>query len=376
MPIVETNICPAILTSLSDNLINNALNVNIHGGALQALTDPTNMIPGQVIRLANDNGTGQAKQVRVVYKQRMLASDAQTTKECEVGGDELTYLEDTFEVNEYRGMNFSMSEAQIRVYCESYLELVRITNSNVPGTIVQIANGLGSAQTELSVIREMFTDFQASSNALVQAINAKLLDMMDTGKGSWVGGDTNKYFDVEGANGEINALGLFQMKQEYMKTGFRGAPIIIGGAGALQRVWMNDSRYFGQGANGINFAQVRDNTGIAQFYYDENSASQLGNEERALIFAPGSAIYTPYLQYVGQYGKIGTMNRFTMPLPGMPSVKADCRILEDACSESYTIYLEQFFDLYTPPTDLFADGDKNEGVNGIFQATFTEAPTP
>jgi len=371
MPISNNNICPAILTSLSDNLINNALNVNIHGGALAALTDPSNMIPGQVIRLANDNGTGQSKQVRVAYKQRMLPSQASDTKDCEVGGNELTYLEDTFEVSKYKGMNFSMSEAQIRIYCESYLELVRLTNSNEPGTIVQRANGLGAAQTELSVIREMFSDFQAASNALIQAINLELLDIIDTGKGTWVGGAATQTFDVEGTNGEINAIGLFTMKQEYMKTGFKGAPIIIGGAGALQRIWMNDSRYFGQAANGINFAAVRDNTGIAQYYYDENIVTQLGSENGALIFAPGSAIYTPYLQYVGNYGKIGVMDRFTMPLPGLPSVKADVRIIEDACTESYTMYLEQFFDCFTPQTDLFATGDKNEGVNGIFEASFT-----
>ena len=372
MPISNNNICPAILTSLSDNLINNALNVNIHGGALAALTDPSNMIPGQVIRLANDNGTGQSKQVRVAYKQRLLPSSASDTKECAVGeGDTLQYLEDTFEVSKYKGVNFTMTEAQIRIYCESYVELVRLTGSNDPLTIVQRANQIGSAQTELSVIRELFTNFQAASNALIQAINIELLDIIDTGKGTWVGGAATQTFDVEGTGGEINAIGLFQMKQEYVKTGFKGAPIIIGGAGALQRVWMNDSRYFGQGANGINFAAVRDNTGIAQYYYDENIVTQLGNENGALIFAPGSAIYTPYLQYVNVYGRIGDMQRFTMPLPGLPSVKADVRILEDACSESYTCYLEQFFDCFTPQTDLFATGDKNEGVNGIFEALFT-----
>jgi hypothetical protein len=264
-----------------------------------------------------------------------------------------------------------MTEAQIRIYCESYVELVRLTGSNDPLTIVQRANQIGSAQTEHSVIRELFTNFQAASNALIQAINIELLDIIDTGKGVWVGGGPSKTFDVEGTGGEINAIGLFQMKQEYVKTGFKGAPIIIGGAGALQRVWMNDSRYFGQGANGINFAAVRDNTGIAQYYYDENIVTQLGDENGALIFAPGSAIYTPYLQYVNVYGRIGDMQRFTMPLPGLPSVKADVRILEDACSESYTCYLEQFFDCFTPQTDLFATGDKNAGVNGIFEALFT-----
>lgn len=370
MPISDNNICPAILTSLSDNLINNALNVNIHGGALQALTDPTNMIPGQVIRLANDNGTGQSKQVRVAYKQRMLPSQASDTKECEQSTNELLYEEDVFPITKYKGINFMMSEAQIRAYCDSYLELVRLTGSNEPGTIIARASEMGMAQGELSVVRELFTDFQAGANALIQAINLELLDILDTGKGNWVGGATNIDFDIEGTNGEINALGLFKMKQEYMKTGFRGAPIIIGGAGALQRVWMNDSRYFGQGANGINFSQVRDNTGIAQYYYDENIATQLGNEDRALIFAPGSAIYTPYLQYVGQYGKIGVMDRFTMPLPGLPNVKADIRILPSECSEQYTIFMEAFFDAYTAPSNIFAVDDKNEGVNGIFQGTF------
>ena len=373
MPISTNNICPAILTSLSDNLINNALNVNIHGGALAALTDPSNMIPGQVIRLANDNGTGQSKQVRIAYKQRLLPSSASETKECAVGeSDTLTYQEDVLTIDKYRGINFTMTEAQIRIYCESYLELTRLVGSNDPQTIVMRANQIGAAQTELSVIRELFTDFQAASNALVQAINIELLDILDTGKGNWVGGATTKTFDVEGTGGEINAAGLFQMKQEIMKTGFKGAPIIIGGAGALQRIWMNDSRYFGQGANGINFAAVRDNTGIAQYYYDENIVTQLGSEDSALIFAPGSAIYTPYLQYVGNYGKIGVMDRFSMPLPGLPSVKADVRILEDACSESYTCYLEQYFDCYTPDaSNLFATGDKNEGVNGVFEASFT-----
>jgi hypothetical protein len=74
------------------------------------------------------------------------------------------------------------------------------------------------------------------------------------------------------------------MKQAYMNSGFNGAPIVIGGGGALQRVWMNDSRYFGQGANGINFATVRDNTGIADFYFDNLIEYHLGLQPVFVVF--------------------------------------------------------------------------------------------
>jgi hypothetical protein len=133
---------------------------------------------------------------------------------------------------------------------------------------------------------------------------------------------------------------------------------------------MNDSRYFGQGANGINFATVRDNTGIADFYFDSNIAGNMTDQDSAIVFAPGSLLYLPYLQYVGNYGKIGTMERFTMPIPGLPSVRADIRVLPDSCDETYAIWMECFFDLYSAPTAMFPAGDPNDGVNGVFKAQF------
>lgn len=373
MSLSTANICPAILTSLSDNLINNPANVQIMGGTLAALNDPSNLRTGQVIRQANDNGTGQSKEVRVVYKQRQLAADATDTKSC-VSEGQMNYIEETFQVNNYRGVSFTLSEAQLRTFCESYAELVNLTGSVDPNQIVQRANGIGAAGGALSVVREIFVDFQLSANALVQAMNDDLLTSITGGVGNWYGGATNPSYTVENTDGSIYPLGLFQMKQNYMNTGFSGSPIIIGGAGALQRVWMNDSRYFGQGANGLNFATVRENTGVAEFYFDVNAASNLTNQDSAIVFAPGSLIYTPFLQYVGSYGKIGTMDRFTMPIPGLPQVKCDVRVLPDSCDESYQIWMECFFDVYTAPTTLFQAGDPNAGVNGIFKAQFITKP--
>ena len=372
MSLSTANVCPAILTSLSDNLINNPANVQLMGGTLAALNDPSNLRTGQIIRKANDNGTGTSKEVRVVFKQRQLASSASDTKSCEAG-PQLNYIEETFQVNNYRGVSFTMSEAQLRTYCAAYSELVQLTGSTDPNQIVERANAIGAAGGALSVVREMFVDFQLSANALVQAMNQDLLASISGAAGTWYGGAANPTYTVENTDGSVQAGGLFQMKQSYMNTGFSGSPIIIGGAGALQRVWMNDSRYFGQGANGINFATVRDNTGIADFYFDSNIASNMTDQDSAIVFAPGSLLYLPYLQYVGNYGQIGTMTRFTMPVPQLPSVKADIRILPDECSEQYSVWMEAAFDLYSAPTAMFPAGDPNEGVNGVFKAQFEAA---
>ena len=373
MSLSTANVCPAILTSLSDNLINNPANVQIQGGMLAALTSPSNLSAGQTIRQANDNGTGQSKEVRVVYKQRKLASSASDVKECTADG-QMNYIEESVQINNYKGVSFTLSEAQLRTFCDSYAELVQLTGSTLPNQIVERANGIGAAQGALSVVREIFVDFQLSANALIQAINDDLVVAALGGVGDWYGGVANPTYNVENSSdGSVKAKGLFEMKQAYMNTGFNGAPIIVGGAGALQRVWMNDSRYFGQGANGINFATVRDNTGIADFYFDSNIAGNMTDQDSAIVFAPGSLLYLPYLQYVGNYGKIGTMERFTMPIPGLPSVKADIRVLPDSCSEEYAIWMECFYDLYSAPTAMFPAGDPNEGVNGVFKAQFEAA---
>jgi hypothetical protein len=278
-----------------------------------------------------------------------------------------------FEVTKYKAMKFSMAEATVRQYCDSYSELVRLTGTNNPQMIVARANEIGAAQGALSVAREIFGDFQLAANALIQAVNTELLTSIYAGRGTIVGGTTAEVdYEVQNIDGSINAGGLFAMKQDYIKTGLNGQPLLVGGAGPLHAVWMNDSRYFGQAANGINFATVRDNTGIAQFYYDQNAAAVLGAESNAMVIAAGSAIYTPFLQYVGNFGRIGTTERFTMPLPQLPQVKCDVRIQPQECDNTYSIWMEMWFDVYTPPTDMFPTGDSLEGVNGLYLGNFTQ----
>lgn len=378
MSVASQNICPAILTSLSDNLINNSANVNIHGGTLAALNDPSNLSTGTIIRQANNDGTGHSKDVRIVYKQRLTAEDTVTTKTCDFDGP-LPYLEIPFSVTQYRGVSFSMTEEQLRVYCAAYSELVTLTGSTDPNQIVQRANGIGRAGGALAVVREMFNDFQLAANALIQSMNQDLVTSIAGTFGAWYGNSgvigTETYAVEDSTNGSLIPKGLFTMKQAYMNSGFNGAPIVVGGGGALQRVWMNDSRYFGQAANGLDYSTVRNNTGIAQFYFDPNiTGAPLTSVNSAIVFAPGSLVYTPFLQYVGSFGDIGIMKRFTMPIPGLPQVRCDVRILPDECNELYKVVMECYFDVFAAPTNMFKSDDDNYNINGVFEAEFTSAP--
>lgn len=373
MSVNLANICPAILTGMGANAINNPLNVNSHVGSLGALNSPLTTRRGYEIEQANNNGTGQKKTVRVAAKQRLIAADTVETKDCDPG-EEIPYFEETIEISQYRGVKSVMNEETLRTFCVEYANLVQITGVSLPGEIVSKGRDMAEARASLSVVRELFDNFLASEDALIQAINIDLLTAMDAAFGTYVGGATSKTFQVEKAEGGIDPNGFFQFKQEILKLGYNGPPILIGDAGAMQRIWMNDSRYFGQGADGINYETMRNNPGAADFYYDQNLAATLSgaNANSAVVFIPGSLIYLPFIQYTGNYGKIGNMWRMSMPFSKIPTVNMDVRILPDECEENYAVWMECFFELFAAPANMWKTGDFLEGTNGVLKASFTQ----
>jgi hypothetical protein len=379
MSVALNNISLGVLTSLTANLINNAETVGINTGALGALNTAENLASGKIIRLANDDGTGHQKQVRVVTKQRQTADDTVSSKDC-TPGSELLYEEEVVTITDYVGGKFLLNESTVRQYDSSYSELVRLTGSKDPRQIVMKASEMGSATTELSVIREMFSDFQLSMDAMIQAVNKKILAYADAAKGTWVGGAASNSYVVQNGStyvngaGSINAGGLLEFRQDARATKFNGLPHIISGYGAMDRIFQQDSRYFGPGANGFDFASVRGAAGQEmRLFTDENVVDQFSSEDAAIVFMPGSMIYLPFLQYVGNFGDIGVMKRFTMPIPQLPNVSIDVRILPDECSENYAVFLDQFFEIFTPSMELFKSTDRLTGVNGVFEAAFTQA---
>ena len=54
----------------------------------------------------------------------------------------------------------------------------------------------------------------------------------------------------------------------------------------------------------------------------------------------------------------------------------DARILPSECEESYSFFMQHYYDTYSPGTDMFPAGDANAGVNGVFTADFVTAVAP
>jgi hypothetical protein len=369
MSLGTANFCPAALFSLTMARINNPNNLMPQGGSLLALNSPENIAAGEMVRLVNDNGTGHIREVRTVYKPRRTKDQVTNTKDCEVG-PYLGYIEDTFEPSNFSQISFSVPEDSVRRYCDSYCRLQKISGAEVPNPAVLIGNP--AASNDLRVMEELANELMSQMNAMVQAINSEILTIADTYAGDWQGGSSTLAFPIQNADGSVNALGLQQFRQQLKKTKFTGIPQVITGFGALDRIAFNDNRYFCCAANGINF-EVAVNQDQFRLYLDENVDEVLGSDDKALIFLPGSLIFTPVPQYVGNFGRIGVEERVRIPFMGIPNQKLDLRIQGIPCDNEYAMWLEMKWDLWGAPTNMFTDPDFQAGINGIFKATFTQS---
>jgi hypothetical protein len=371
----------ALLILASDDGITNSLSAQTNSGLLGALLTPENLSYASQTRLANDNGTGHTREVRIATKQRLTADDNPDLEMdgCEFG-DEMPYLEETVTITQQSAAGFTISEAQIRLYPDLVSRLQAITGTNIPAQMVMIGRMMPEGRQIIQAIREVTFNFALSYNSLVQKMNKILLNDFVSKVGNWRGGASTKSYEVQTANayasggGSVNPAGLFQFKQDLRSQMLQGNAHTISGWGALDRVVAQDSAFFGQGANGVEYGSLVANANlISRYFVDENIASILGSEDKALIFMPGSANFLPYLKYVGTFGKIGTMDRFTMPVPIVPGLEVDVKILPNECDEIYEIKFGLHYELYIPEMDLFKSTDLLAGVNGTLQATFTQA---
>jgi hypothetical protein len=370
----------ALLILASDDGITNSLSAQTNSGLLGALLTPENLSYASQTRLANDNGTGHTREVRIATKQRLTADDNPDLEMdgCEFG-DEMPYLEETVTITQQSAAGFTISEAQIRLYPDLVSRLQAITGTNIPAQMVMIGRMMPEGRQIIQAIREVTFNFALSYNSLVQKMNKILLNDFVSKVGNWRGGASTKSYEVQTANayasggGSVNPAGLFKFKQDLRSQMLQGNAHTISGWGALDRVVAQNSEYFGQGANGVDYGSLVTNANlISRYFVDENIDQVLGSEDNALIFMPGSANFLPYLKYVGTFGKIGTMDRFTMPVPIVPGLEVDVKILPNECDEIYEIKFGLHYELYIPEMDLFKSTDLLAGVNGTFQATFIQ----
>jgi hypothetical protein len=372
MSVVDANICPAILTSLFAEGVQSEDKINARAGTLGALNSAENRFYAPTVKGAFNDG-GHHRQVRLAYKQRTTEADASDSKSCG-GCAENPYLEIDFNVTSYKEVCWKVSESTVRAFCRAYSDDVRLRNISMGNSAIRIGDR-GSAN--VGVLREMAQEFMYQAPGLVDAINHELQEQFALALGSWQGCVGSKNFTVQNsdANGAgPNFAGLSQFYQELDKIGWNGTPHVINGFGALNRLIGMGGTAYCCSELGINFEQIMSNVRFRSFT-DRFVSTVQESDNAAIIFYPGMANFIQYLEYAdgNMSAKIDNIWRMSIPLPGVPGVMVDLRIIENGCDEDYDFIMGTYFDLFTAPNDMYKDGDWLECVNGVLKAFFTQA---
>jgi hypothetical protein len=373
MSVSTANICPAILTSLFAQGIQSPGRINAKAGTLGALLSAENLAFAPDIKQAFNDG-GHTRTVRITHKQRTIESDASDEKSCG-GGPENPYLENEFDVTTYKEIKWKVSEATVRRFCREYSEIQTIPGFSAAQSPIQTNLNLINS---FGAIREMAQEFMFQAPGLVDAINLELQNQFALVLGDYANSnDESKTFVVQ--NSDANGggplfTGLSQFYQELDKIGWTGTPHVIGSFGALGRLIGMGGTAYCCSQLGINFEQIM--TDVRFRYFSDRYVSTVqSSDDAAIVFYPGSANFIQYLQYDNGNlgGKIDNIYRMSIPMPGIPNMMVDLRIVENGCDEDYDFIMGTYFDLYAAPEDMYKSGDWLAGVNGIVKAVFSQA---
>jgi len=352
--------CPAILTGLEEVTNRAYTDLVTPVGFVQALVDPTNTQGVEIIQQAGGEN-GHVKQVRVVYKQRVLPSEILTTKDCD-SGTEKPRLEEIYSIAMERHHTIHVDEDTLRVLCDEH--------SNYQTLAAKGLSQSGAAVASLSVLAEIVRDWLLDMDPMRQAINSDLLTASLLNIGYYTDGTASKNFEVIKATDNAFVLtGFNQFKQQLSRIGMRGQPIMVG-EGNLELAIMA-AQYGCCNLQGQDIGKMNSAPGF-KFYKDVQLGTAFGNANAFLAFMPGSMQLMSWNKYVGNFTRqIGTKFRGTMPDPVIPGLMYDISIQPNECGEYYDLKIDAYYDLFAAPTTLFKTGDRLAKVNGVVKGVAT-----
>ncbi|MES2731721.1 MAG: hypothetical protein V4714_08230 [Bacteroidota bacterium] len=352
--------CPALLTGLAA-VTNGALTeLNTPVGFVQALVDPSNTQGVDIIQQAGGE-EGHLKQVRVVFKQRVLPSEIATTKDCNTG-TEKPRLEEVYSIAMERHHTITVKEQTIRLLCDAYSKYL-----SVP---INARSTTGQSVSALQMLGEIVNDWMLDIDPMRQAINQDLLTAATLNTGKYQGGTALKTFDViKTADHAVVYTGFNIFKQELSRLGMRGQPLMVG-EGKMELAIMA-ANIGCCNTQGQDLGKMATNPGF-KFYKDQYLGTAFGNADAFLAFMPGTMQLMSYNRYVGEFARpIGAKVRGTFPDPIIPGLKYDFSIEANTCSEYYDLKIDAYYDLFAAPSNVFKTGDRLAGVNGVVKGIAT-----
>ena len=295
-------------------------------------------------------GDGKLRSVELVYGQRFLESSVGETARIACSGFSADgETSKVYEIDPTVGANktFSMTLSSLQTRCEAdelYLSKEILKAMNV-------------------LIQKMETD------AAIAVIANSGNFATDVDNGDPAGTTTLKTTKTKTSGGAILTDAIEDVAFENMANDFTETPYIFGGA-----IWEKYARALGAaccGDLGVNAGVYKDNSGVVIGYSQKVQANAANaNDGYALI--PGAVQMVTFNEFGGSSPwvldddsiKQGTL---IYPDPALPLVfdyyaKYTCT---DANTKVWDIGLGLAYDFMFLPADMFAVGDRLEGVNGV-----------
>lgn len=329
-------------------------NLGKRTGMMDFLFTPENQQNFHAVQQDNA-GKGQYRPVQIKWMQRETDEDVVEDLDnltCDPGNDKRFFV-DTYQPEMEVGDKITVGEDYIREALET-------------------PNGLDAFMRE-RVMEKM--------RVLRERMDSKLLAKAGTNKGTNIVEGNSNYTSVElltntgAVNFDIDSFDKIAM--DLQRHYINGNASIVASVGGIYNQYMNRLDVGAANDAGVNLEDVMSKYGMA-FYKDHNVANALGAFNNLLAFVPSYAQFYAYNLNRGQFAiEISkTEVKGTMPDPVYPGLLWDYDMAYDRqCNTgngiqgAYVFRLWCYFDLFTPPANLFSVYDELEGFNGILGYT-------
>ena len=366
------NFAPFILNHLADVTGENAPQTKITPtGFLKACieNDPEITMP-EAEKLRLNTESGNIKQIRLSYLQRILPSQTATTDSCD--NDFVpVYSDFMLQAPLFRKISFLIPDATIAQYME---DAAKTTELGQPAT---------------KVMNEFLTTLKTYANGLLGAIDLDLIGQVSWGVNAVTNSNAAKVLNIEQDATKFDlSTGWAQLLDDLDVNEFVGTPQIVG-SGVFNR-FVRSRGIQGGSLSGMNNNEYSD----FNWYYDAyaKTAGNFGTDNIG-VFSKGSFGFVDLNKFVGfRSGVKGVSAFFQISLPVQPKqndgtaelMKFDCQLKYIDCpTEVYNGYanvtvnrgwqliISKNFGLFQIPADAFQTGDPLFGNNGALRYSIT-----
>ena len=322
-------LCQNLQVNLNDVAGNNAPQLKRDRvGYLDAIVSQENTAGVELLPIPTN---GKYRKVQVNYAQRGIEAEVALTctNNC-TSTNEREPKETIVDVDNCLETSLLFTEDEMRKLCE--------------------ADSLWVSQTIMSQM-----------NAVNVALDKQMLALQATNFGNFADGTALKSVKLfEDTSNASRAIATAQIRHQYDLVGASGAPMMIGG-GNLDLFAKVNQIACCNSTTGTDLARWTD-----YMYFNDRFAESVLGANNFAVLAPGAVQLVTWNRYAGEYAKRNDVfehGTITDPFTG---ITYDLKVHYDDCADKWTVKLQLHWTMFFIPTNAFATGDDNEGVNYTF----------